>query len=105
MRRVTMNTLYAGPDRSVQAGQSADFDDAEAAALVAAGYAVYEGDTLPRPEAGQEPDDKPLEKRTVEQLKAYADEQKIDLGDASKKAEILDKITSELARREAESGD
>lgn len=105
MRRITMKTLYAGPDRSVQAGQSADFDDTEAAALVAAGYAVYEGDTRPRPEAGPEPDDKPLEKRTVDQLKAYAAEHGIDLGDAGKKAEILDRIVTELQRRETEDDD
>ena len=87
MRRVTMKTLYAGPTRSVAAGVTAEFEDAEAAALVAGGYGVYEGDTRPKPDA--EVEDKPLEKQTVEQLKAYAAEHGIDLGDATKKADVL----------------
>lgn len=92
MRRVTMKTLYAGPDRSVAAGHTADFEDAEAEGLVAGGYGVYEGDTRPKPEA--EAEDKPLDKRTVEQLKAYAAAQEIDLGEASKKADILAVISA-----------
>ncbi|MGW1035011.1 hypothetical protein ACWD4Z_22845 [Streptomyces antibioticus] len=101
MRRVTMKTLYAGPTRSVPAGATAEFEDAEAEALVTGGYGVYEGDTRPIPESA----DKPLDKQTVEQLKAFAAEHQIDLGDAAKKAHILDAITTELARREAEADD
>lgn len=105
MRRVTMKTLYAGPDRSVPAGATAAFDDAEAEALVRGGYGVYEGDSRPKPVSSAEPADKPLDKQTVEQLKAYAAQHDIDLGDAGKKAEILDRITTELERREAEADD
>lgn len=98
MKRVTMKTLYAGPGRAVQAGQTAEFEDSEAAALVAGGYGVYEGDTRPRPET--EAGDKPLEKQTVEQLKAYAAEHDIDLGDAAKKADILAAIAKASAEEE-----
>lgn len=93
MRRVTMKTLYAGPTRSVQAGQTAEFDDAEAEALVSGGYAVYEGDARPEPRstAGPktDPGDKPLEKMTVDQLKAYADEHDISLPPDGRKADLV----------------
>lgn len=36
-----------------------------------------------------EPAEKPLEKRSVADLKAYADENGIDLGEATKKADVL----------------
>lgn len=93
MRRVTMKSLYAGPDRTVAAGHTADFEDAEAEALVAGGYGVYEGDSRPKPEQAQA-EDKPLDKLTVEQLKAYAVKHEIDLGEASKKADILTAIAA-----------
>ncbi|MFD9445506.1 hypothetical protein ACFWBR_42325 [Streptomyces sp. NPDC060006] len=94
MRRVTMKTLYAGPDRTVQAGQTAEFEEAEAEALVAGGYGIYEGDTRPKPETAAEPKDKPLDKRSVDELKAYAAEHEIDLGTATKKADILAAIAA-----------
>lgn len=37
----------------------------------------------------EQPQDQPLDKLTVDQLKALAAERKIDLGDASKKADII----------------
>ncbi|WP_405930325.1 hypothetical protein [Streptomyces sp. NBC_00827] len=96
MKHITMKTLYASATRSVQAGQTAEFEDAEADALVAGGYGVYEGDTRPRPRQVEvvELKDKPLEKQTVDQLTAYAAEHEIDLGDATKKADILAAITA-----------
>lgn len=114
--RITMKTLSAHPEGTLENGRTYEVpgqcSEERAVELLDGGYAVLAEEDLaaadpgtraePEPEAE---DDKPLEKRTVDQLKAYAAEQEIDLGDASKKAEILDKITTELARREAESGD
>ncbi|MGW2580831.1 hypothetical protein ACWCYZ_05740 [Streptomyces virginiae] len=96
MRRVTLHTLYAGPDRSVAAGQTAEFDDEEAARLTAGGYGVY-ADAPRRKSAAAE--DKPVEKMSVAQLQAYAADHGIDVGDARTKAEILAAVE---AAREAE---
>lgn len=108
--RITMKTLAAGPDGALQAGHSYLVPDqvsrAQAEELLDGGYAILDGQTAPAAAAAAEDGDgKPLEKRTVEELKAYADEQDIDLGPAAKKAEILDVITAELAKREAGGGD
>lgn len=107
MKRVTMNTLYAGPAGSVGIGQTGEFHDEEAEQLVAGGYGVY-ADTprtraAARP-AGPGPDsgEKPVERMNVEQLKAYAAEHDIALGDATKKAEILAAVVAELERRRDE---
>jgi hypothetical protein len=91
MRRVTMKTLYAGPTRSVAAGATDEFEDDEAEALVAGGYGVYEGDTRPKPEstAAQAEDTQPSEAWTVGRLKEWAAEHGIDLGGATKKADVL----------------
>lgn len=112
--RITMKTLSAHPEGTLENGQTYEVpgqcSEERAAELLDGGYAVLAEEDLAAagPGARAEADtdtDKLLEKRTVEQLKAYAAGQEIDLGDASKKAEILDKITTELARREAENGD
>ncbi|NEB00620.1 hypothetical protein [Streptomyces sp. SID13726] len=114
--RITMKTLSAHPEGTLENGKTYDVpgqcSEDRAVELLDGGYAVLAEEDLAAagPGTRAEPDteieaDKPLEKRTVEQLKAFAAEQQIDLGDASKKAEILDAITTELARREAESGD
>ncbi|MFJ2002175.1 hypothetical protein [Streptomyces chartreusis] len=95
MRRVTLKTLYASPTRSVPAGSTAEFEEAEAEALVAAGYGVYEGDTRPMPQAQE---DRPSEKWTVDRLKSWAAEQEIDLGAATKKADILAAIEAAQAQ-------
>lgn len=110
MTRVRFNTPLASPTRSARAGQIVDLPAEEAEQRVKARQCVYvdtppvpggttEGDS-PEPDAPQ--DDVVLEKLTVEQLKAYAAEQEISLDGAGKKAEILDRITTVLAEREAD---
>lgn len=48
----------------------------------------------------------PIEKMTAEQLKTYAAEQEIDLGDATKKEDVRAKIVAELeARRDGDDED
>ncbi|MEV6555875.1 hypothetical protein AB0M22_09175 [Nocardia sp. NPDC051756] len=44
-------------------------------------------------ESDTEPDDEPSESWTVAQLRAHAERREIDLGDATKKADILAAIT------------
>lgn len=46
--------------------------------------------------------EKPIDKMTVSELKAYAETNKIDLGDATKKDDILAAIQAALAKKEAE---
>lgn len=102
MRRVTMHTLYAGPERSVSPGQTAEFADEEAARLVGGGFGVY-ADEPRRKEPAAEAGDKPVEKMNVAQLQAYAAEHGIDLGDAKTKAELLAVVVAAVeAAREAE---
>lgn len=52
---------------------------------------VLVGDVVEQPALEEE---KPLEKMKVDELKAYAEQQGIDLGGASKKAEILEAIAA-----------
>lgn len=110
--RITMKTLSAHPDGTLENGQTYEVpgqcSEERAVELLDGGYAVLADEDLAAadPAKSAEPEaDTPLDKMKVDELKAYAAEQEIDLGDASKKAEILDRITTELARREAESGD
>jgi hypothetical protein len=113
--RITMKTLSAHADGTLEIGKTYEVpgqcSQERADDLLDGGYAVRaEEDLAAADPAAAEPGgdgdtDKPLDKRTVEQLKDYAAEQNIDLGDAGKKAEILDRITTELARREAETED
>ncbi|MEV7282870.1 hypothetical protein [Streptomyces sp. NPDC093111] len=104
MKRVTMHTLYAGPSGSVGVGQTGQFDDEEAEQLVAGGYGVYADAPRARAARRAAPDggDKPVERMNVEELKAYAAEHDIDLGDATKKAELLATVIAELERRRDE---
>lgn len=109
MKRVTMSTLYAGPGRTVAAGQTAEFDDAEAGALVNGGYGVY-ADAAPAAAApdpdGSEDEAKPVTRMTVDELRAYAAEHGIDLGDAVRKAGLLAAIEAAVtARQNADDGD
>ncbi|WP_432135868.1 hypothetical protein [Streptomyces sp. bgisy154] len=115
--RVEFLRPIANPTLNARVGQVVDLPDDQALQRIRAGHAVAVDqprarlrDRLPgrRKQAGPKdstPADKPLEERTVDQLKAYAAEHDIDLGDATKKAQILDAITSELARREADADD
>ncbi|MFD6421712.1 hypothetical protein [Streptomyces sp. NPDC060198] len=97
--RVTMRSLYAGPERTVAAGDTADFGVAEAAALVKGGYGVY-ADAPPRTAADADTDaEKPLERRTLEQLRAYAAAHDIDLGDATLKTDVLRLVLAEVEQR------
>ncbi|WKV74227.1 hypothetical protein AW27_023585 [Streptomyces sp. PCS3-D2] len=88
MRRVTLHTLYAGPERSVAAGQTAEFEAQEAARLVDGGFGVY-ADEPRRKAPAEEPVEKPVEKMTAAELQAYAAEHGIDLSGAKTKAEVL----------------
>lgn len=115
--RITMKTLSAHPEGTLENGRTYEVpqqcSEERAVELLDGGYAVLADEDLAdtdlsrpgaadpgEPEAGAV-----LEKLKVDELKAYAVDRGIDLGDASKKAEILDAITTELARREAESDD
>ncbi|WP_406262562.1 hypothetical protein OIA45_39740 [Streptomyces chartreusis] len=106
---ITMKTLAAGPAGTFEEGRTYRVGDQVprelAEQLLTGGYAVSGESETPPPAPADPEADKPLEKYTVEQLKAFAAEHKIDLGDAAKKAELLDAITTELARREAEADD
>lgn len=107
MTRVRFTRRMASPTRSARPGDVLDLPPAEAEQRVKAGQCDYV-DTPPVPggttdgDDDQEPEQVVLEKLTVKQLEAYAAEQEIDLNGASKKAEILDRITSVLAEREAD---
>ncbi|MEU2450060.1 hypothetical protein ABZ605_08375 [Streptomyces sp. NPDC012765] len=104
MRRVTMHTLYAGPERTVAAGQTAEFDDEEAARLTAGGFGVYADEPRRKaPAAAGTPAEKPVEKMNLAALQDYATANGIDLGDAKTKAEVLAAVTAAVeAAREAE---
>ncbi|MCY0919610.1 MULTISPECIES: hypothetical protein [unclassified Streptomyces] len=102
MRRVTMHSLYAGPERAVQAGDTADFEDEEAARLVDGGFATYADKPAPDGPA----DERPVEKMTADQLRALAADKGYDLGDAKTKAEILAAVVAAIeAAREADGDD
>lgn len=102
MARVTLRTLYASPDRTIQPGETADLDADEAAALVAGGYAQPvdasprrrgpEGTPPPPPPQGG--GGKPLDKMTVAQLQDYADEHDISLPPDAKKADLVAAIVA-----------
>lgn len=49
--------------------------------------------------------EKPVEKMKVDELKAYAEEHQIDLGEATSKADILAVIVAHNEKLAAESGD
>ncbi|WP_329615017.1 hypothetical protein OG244_19450 [Streptomyces brevispora] len=102
MKRVRMMALYAGPERSVAIGETAEFDDAEARGLVDGGYGVYADELRP---ARKEPAEKPIERWTVAELQAYAADHDIDLGDATVKAGILKVVVTAIEAARDSDGD
>lgn len=114
--RITMKTLSAHPDGTLENGRTYEVPGQvnvqRAKELLAGGYAVRADEDLADAEPAAAPvsadgstDGKPLERRNVAELRQFAGEHDIDLGDAVKKAELLDRITTELARRETENDD
>lgn len=111
--RITMKTLSAHPDGTLDNGKTYEVPGQcsreRAKELLDGGYAVRADEdpaaAAPPEPADDGPGDKPIEKYTVAELTAYAAEHRIDLGDAGKKAELLDAIVTELARREADEDD
>lgn len=83
-RQVKMLTLLASPRGSVQPGQIATFDDEQAAQLVDGGYGIYADEP-----AAHQPTEVPLTSMTVPELRAYAAEHGVDLGGATRKADII----------------
>ncbi|ONH35722.1 hypothetical protein [Protofrankia sp. BMG5.30] len=89
----------ANPVFSAQPGDVRDLPEQDAAKRIAAGDCVAVDQPKPRlrdrlrrqPElaAPPAPADKPLDRLTVDELREYADEHDIDLGEASKKADII----------------
>ncbi|MFJ3705034.1 MULTISPECIES: hypothetical protein [unclassified Streptomyces] len=110
--RVQMLRLMANPEHgTVPAGTVLDLPTAEARKRIAAGDCKpVDGDTPRRtPPAQRTPTppadtpDVPVEAMTVDQLRAYAAEQSIDLGDAKKKEDIRALVVAELeARRDSD---
>ncbi|GAA2790040.1 DUF7302 family protein [Streptomyces showdoensis] len=105
--RVEMLRLMSNPRYGNQPeGAIVDMDDADAERRIAA------GDCRPvdppkakkptrRAGPAEPPADPetPIERMSVEQLKTYAAEHDIDLGDAAKKADILAAVVAEVERR------
>lgn len=99
--RIRMKTLSASPAGALQRGKIYDLPDERARPLVDNGFAtavdeparprLRDGlrlkDKAPAPPAG--PQEKPIEKRTLDELKAYAAEHGIELGEATLKADVL----------------
>ncbi|QQM45005.1 hypothetical protein [Streptomyces liliifuscus] len=104
--RVQFTRRVASPTLNARPGEILDLSDDEALMRIEAGHCTavdqpkqrlrdrLPGRRKPEPEQTPPPGDTPLEKLTVEQLKAHADKHKIDLGDASKKADILAAIAA-----------
>ncbi|MFE4691746.1 hypothetical protein ACFRH6_17005 [Streptomyces sp. NPDC056749] len=110
--RVQMLRLMANPDHgTVQAGTVLDLPAAEARKRIAAGDCKpLDSDTprrtSPAPAPPADAPDVPVEAMTVDQLRAYAAEQSIDLGDAKKKEDIRALVVAELeARRDSDDED
>lgn len=108
--RVQMLRLMANPEHgTVPAGAVIDLPAREARKRIAAGDCKPVDSDAPRrttpaadsapPTAPADTPDVPVEAMTVDQLKAYADEQAIDLGDAKKKDDIRALVVAELERR------
>ncbi|MEU6952075.1 hypothetical protein [Streptomyces sp. NPDC045714] len=113
--RVQMLRLMANPEHgTVQAGQEIDLPAAEARKRIAAGDCKPLETESPRRTAPAPPADPgapgqgeevPVEKMTVDQLKTYAAEQDIDLGDATRKEDIRAVVLAEIERRRDADGD
>jgi len=123
--RVQMLRLMANPEHgTAPAGAIIDLPAEEAHRRIAAGDCKpLEGDTRATPRVVDrtpavppstplapaalpvQTPDVPVEKMTADQLKAYAAEQEIDLGDATRKDEIRVAVLAELERRRDADGD
>ncbi|MEU2799050.1 hypothetical protein [Streptomyces sp. NPDC007117] len=112
--RVQMLRLMANPTHgTVPAGTVIDLPAAEARRRIAAGDCKpLEGEgerprPAPRRTPGPSSPEEPaaVEKMTVDQLKALATEEDIDLGDATKKDDIRALVVAELERRRDADGD
>ncbi|MFJ8863618.1 hypothetical protein ACIRD8_35025 [Streptomyces sp. NPDC102451] len=87
---------------TVPAGAEIDLPADEARRRIDAGDCKPLETTAPRRTTAPTPPadpDVPVEAMTVEQLRAYAAEQSIDLGDAKKKDEIRVLVVAEVERR------
>ncbi|MFM9634377.1 hypothetical protein ACKI10_43350 [Streptomyces galilaeus] len=106
--RVQFIRRVASPTLTAQPGQIIDLPDEQALKRIKAGHCTAVDqpkarlrDRLPgrrKEDAG--PGDKPLDKLTVDQLKAYADEHDISLPESNKKADILAAVTAALEERQ-----
>lgn len=86
--RVLMKSYMTGPNFEYRPGDIAEFDDAEGARVISVGGAVEStAEDLAEFESRQEKVN--LDAMTVSQLKELAAERKVDLGDATKKADII----------------
>lgn len=92
--RVRMLRSMANPAGNADAGAVIDLPDEEAEQRIAAGHCTAVDEPRRRLRRTKtEPDGpKPIDKMTVDELKTYAAEHGIDLGDATKKNDILAKI-------------
>ncbi|WP_282703244.1 Rho termination factor N-terminal domain-containing protein [Streptomyces sp. CC219B] len=109
--RIEFTRTVASPTLSARAGQVLDLPEEEALKRIKAGHAVAVDQPRPRlrdrlpgrrkPESQAEPQDdgKTLEKMTVEQLTAYADELDISLPPDGRKADLVAAIEAELKER------
>ncbi len=119
--RVRFQRLMCNPRLTAQPGDVVDLPADEARRRIAAGDCVAAdepkspsmrerlrgrradgGKSTEKEGAG---DAKPLEERTIPQLQAYAAERDIDLGEASKKAHILEVIITAEREREENADD
>ncbi|MEW2635258.1 hypothetical protein AB0903_27340 [Streptomyces sp. NPDC048389] len=112
--RVEFTRTVANPSLSARAGEIKDVPEAEAVKRIEAGHAVAVDqprtrlrDRLPglrkqqaKAESKAPEEDKPLDKLTVEQLRAYAEEQDISLPEKARKDELLKVIGEALEERE-----
>ncbi|MBB4987490.1 hypothetical protein [Streptomyces nymphaeiformis] len=114
--RVEMLRLMANPTYGNQPeGAIVDMDPADAERRIAAGYCRpldeprknggRAAKTAAAPPGGGQGEDTPVEKMTVEQLRSYAAEHDITLGDAVKKDDIRAAVVAELERRRDEDED
>ena len=88
-----------------RAGAVIDLPDTEAAALASGSPDLFEVvvDTVPQvPDTPDDPEDLNLDEMTIAQLKAFAKENGIDIGDASKKQDIIDAIVAAAEPQEPE---
>ncbi|MGW1127461.1 hypothetical protein [Streptomyces sp. NPDC002526] len=107
--RVQMLRLMSNPRHgTVPAGAVIDLPAAEARKRIAAGDCKPLEDERRTTRAPNEPatpkesattEALPVEKMTVEQLRAYAAAEDIDLGNATLKADVLGIVVGELERR------